>query len=112
MDSLKYYRPSIKNVEMEIKEDQNIVTRTYDVGEGFMVDVVYNPNVKECFQAWLSHKDYVIKRLMFADVKENDEAIMLEEAFLEIVRDMLESEGYIQMYVEEYFKCEYRMLEA
>lgn len=68
----------------------NIITETYDAGNGFRIEVVQEGNL---FEAWIYHKDYGIKALMFGaeDTKEN---------FMQLVETGLDEE--MEYYEEEY----------
>lgn len=46
----------------------NIATTTYEVGDGFMVDIVELPDT---FEAWLYHKQYGVKDLMLSSPKQH-----------------------------------------
>ncbi len=100
---MKYQRPSIMCVEMTITRTK-LETITYDVDEGFMVDIVYDPN-KARYEAWLYNKEYGVKMHMFGlpKLQESDNKLLDHRDFLEIVKNNLESEGYIQLYMKEYF---------
>lgn len=100
---MKYHRPSIRSVEMMIKRTK-LETITYDVDEGFMIDAVYDPD-REMYEAWLYHKDYGVKMSMFGLPKKqkNMNKVLDHKEFMDIIRNNLEHEGYIPLYVEKYF---------
>jgi hypothetical protein len=79
MTIMHYKRPSIKSVEMTIIST-NFETSTYDIDEGFMVDVVYMPD-QEMYKVWLYHKDYgpkVLIRTIFGHDVPNSLMLMQE----------------------------------
>ena len=47
---------------MKMKYTNNIHTITYDVGDGFYVDIVKTPKI---WESWIYHKEYGSKSLMF-----------------------------------------------
>ena len=67
-----------------------IKTTTYDVDEGFMVDIVEKPVGPE---AWLYYEKYGIKYLMFGSTWEQDTM----EEFLKTV------EANLEEYIADYF---------
>ena len=67
--------------------------RTYDVGDGYKVDV----EIKDiCYEAWLYNPEYGVKMHMFALLKNNRHY----GEFLSIVEKNLSD--YIRVYDEEY----------
>lgn len=75
----------------------SVKTETYDVGEGFMVDVVENG---EEFVMWITHKDHGTKQYCFGSPIQNwqwDEPHKIsKDEFLEMV------EANLPEYIEEY----------
>lgn len=75
----------------------SVKTETYDVGEGFMVDVVEDG---EMFVMWIWHKDYGVKNYCFGSPIENyqngEPHTVTKEEFMESV------EANIQDSIEEY----------
>ena len=72
-----------------------IKTGTYEIGEGFMVDIATLP---ETYEAWLYHKDYGVKDLVFGMPIEQQPY----DEFVSIVDDALEYQDYIKFYVEDH----------
>lgn len=70
-------------------------TETFDVGEGYLMDVITMPS-NEMYEAWIYHKDYGIKSLMFG-ISQND---MTYEEFIETA--YCNTDDYISFYEEEY----------
>lgn len=71
-------------------------TWTYKYSDGFMVDITKHDNI---FEAWLYHKDYGIKELVFGvDVSD----VPTLEEFAEMVQGNLENENDIDGYIEDY----------
>lgn len=54
-----------------MKEVLGVQTLTFDVGDGFFVDIVTDNPHKE-YDAWLYHKDYGVKQLMFGGTFEQN----------------------------------------
>ena len=78
-------------------------TITFEVGDGFMVDIVDNKE-EGLFEAWLYHKNYGVKSSMFGEPKKQkvkDDEMTLEQ-FIESVEANLLTEDYIGDYAEEY----------
>lgn len=71
------------------KLNKQIVTKTYEVGNGFRVEVTSTDNYRE---SYIYHKDYGIKSLMFGSED-------YEHSFLEVVESNLDD--YIASYIEE-----------
>ena len=69
-------------------------TAVYDMGEGWRVDIVTTP---ETYEAWIYHKDYGVKNLLFGtstDTRFNIFCDMIERNFEEYKQD------YINDYME------------
>lgn len=63
---------------------------------GFMVDIVETPTE---YEAWLYHKDYGIKELMFGTNKTQHKD---RADFCEMVENNLVNQGYIGGYINEH----------
>ncbi len=53
----------------------NIITETYECKKGFYVDVVYDGIT---YEAWIYHKAYGQKMLMFGITAQNGKSIIME----------------------------------
>ena len=80
-----------------------IFSVTYDIGDGFLVDVVVNNN-EGVYEAWLYHKDKDIKALMFSCLRKQD--VMTSDIFSELVRDNFETQDFITNYKVRYMGVE------
>ena len=47
-----------------MKEVLGVQTQTFTVGDGFLVDIIVDA-LNEMYEAWIYHRDYGIKELMF-----------------------------------------------
>lgn len=47
-----------------MKETLGVQTQTFTVGDGFLVDIIVDA-LNEMYEAWIYHRDYGIKELMF-----------------------------------------------
>lgn len=79
-----------------MKKLDSVTTTTYDIGNGFMVDIVDLPKL---FEAWLYHKDYGTKTMIIGSSKTYENA----SGFLGLVERVIEDEDrdYIASYREE-----------
>lgn len=73
----------------------DIKTSTYNVGEGFFVDIV---DLKEIYEIYLYHETIGVKELMFGLPKGS----ITFKNCIEIVERNLENENYIQNYIYDY----------
>lgn len=81
----------------DLKETKS-KTKTYEYRDGFLVDLV--DNGKE-IEAYLYHKDYSIKNLIFGLRKED---VNSEEELKEIITANLTNDTYIEKYTEQYME--------
>ena len=77
-------------------KDTTVKTTTYTAG-AFCIDIVEKPDE---FEAFLYHKGYGIKDLMFGSPKQQHDGEQTFEMFLELVEANLTD--YINIYREEY----------
>ena len=82
-----------------MKKVDAIKTITFEVNKepGFLVDIVEN---KELYYAWLYHKDYGIKELMFGSAKDQHPNI---DDFIDMVEANIDNQYYVLGYKDEYF---------
>lgn len=78
-----------------MKEIKNVTTYTYDMGDGWMVDIVTMPTEKE---AYLYHNGYGVKEFMFGMPNEQTSY----DEFLEIVAANFDD--YRIMYMEDHMQ--------
>ena len=80
---------------MKLSEYRNIAT--YDVGEGYFVDIIITPD--NVYEAWMFHERYGIKQLMFG-CDCNKETL---EHFVELVETSIEDERtyYYGQHIQE-----------
>lgn len=81
-----------------MKQIKQIVTETYEVRDGFRVDVVlYDPNGPEgVWEAYLYQTGFGIKELMFGVMKQHVD----KRVFVKMIEANVED--YIKSYEEEY----------
>lgn len=92
---------------MKLNIIDSTITRTYTIGgcDGFMIDIVDHGGE---YEAFIYHEDYGIKSLMFGcsktqkygDVYMN----MSLDEFKDLVISNLETENYIQFYINDYME--------
>lgn len=79
----------------KLKRTNDYTTRTFDVGHGFLVDIVAIKS-KDLYEAWIYHSSYGIKELMFG-ISMKDETY---DGFLDLVYRNLDD--HIFYYAKEY----------
>lgn len=81
----------------KLKRTNDYATKTYDVGRGFLVDVITIKS-KEEYEAWIYHSSYGIKELMFG-ISMKDETY---DGFLDLVYRNLEDNilSYAKWYMD------------
>lgn len=88
-----------------LKETKTVKTKTYEVDseyyKDFMVDIV---DIGEMREVWLYHKSIGIKELMFGLSKDHTTATEI----IDIVKNNLLYETYIENYLKEYVFAEFR----
>ena len=79
----------------------NYKIHTYEADNGFMVDIV---DKGDAFEAWIYHKDYCVKDLMWGEPKENSRFEKPFTQTLQGFKALVEAnlEGYAAGYAEEY----------
>ncbi len=101
---MKYSRTSIKPVEMTITRT-SIETTTFDIDEGFMIDVVFDQD-REVYEAWLYHKDYIIKTCILGCPVDDPMVGKTDfDEFMNILRERLEEEDLVHSFVTDHFFC-------
>lgn len=83
-------------------EVKDINTLTYKYKGGFMVDIIVT---KDEFEAWIYHKNYGIKMLMWGEPKKN---FRFGKPYTQTFNDFKELvefniDEYAESYAEEYF---------
>lgn len=76
-----------------MKESAKYTTRTYEVGGGYMVDIV---DLGDELEAWIYEVTNGVKLLMFGMMKDQVDY----EEFLQMVEDSLDE--HMEAYAEEY----------
>ena len=81
---------------MKMNSYYQTITFEIENEPGFMVDIVENANE---YEAWLYHKDYGVKSLMFGSEKKQHNG---KADFCDMVEANLINQPYINNYMEEY----------
>ena len=78
-----------------MKEAKYITIKTYDVGDGFLIDEQYNSE-EDLLDYWIYHKDYSIKQYLYGIHKST--GLSFDSHIQYINRD---KEDYRQSYMDE-----------
>ena len=69
---------------------------TYEIGDGFFIDIVENNGPNESYEAWMYHEQYSVKSLMFELMKSG---VTIDE-FIETVKKNIRQ--HKRIYITEY----------
>lgn len=90
-----------------MKKNTTIKTTTYETPfDGFLVDIVEqtdtfaNGETEPMYYAWLYHKDYGVKDLMFGSMAKQHQN---KRDFIDMVEANLCNQNYIEGYMEDHF---------